>query len=180
MCLLVSCGDDDYTPKPQGYFRIDLPKKAYVREEFNCPFSFEIPVYTNWTPDREAKGQDCWININYPQFKGKIHLTYKPVHGNLVQYLEDARNLTDAHIPKAVAIDETLVADSSRDVYGLIYDVKGTGAASTMQFFVTDSSEHFLRGALYFDVEPNNDSLAPVINFIKEDIHHLIETVEWE
>jgi gliding motility-associated lipoprotein GldD len=121
-----------------------------------------------------------WVNIDFPQFNGKIHISYKPVNNNLTQYLEDARTFVLKHIPKADAIDDSLVYRPEDKVYGLVYYIDGMQAASSCQFFVTDSSTHFLRGALYFNVTPNNDSLAPVIGFIQEDIRHMIKTFKWK
>ena len=176
-----SCFQEDFVPKPSAYFRIDLPEKSYRPTKFgDCPYQFEVPKYAKWEYDKEGLHENCWININYSQYDGQVHISYKQINDNLVDYLEDARQLTNKHIPKAVSIAEQLVYDEDRRVYGLVYNVEGTGAASTMQFFVTDSANHFLRGALYFNVSPNNDSLSPIIDFIKDDIKHMIGTLKWE
>ncbi|MGE0636526.1 MAG: gliding motility lipoprotein GldD [Bacteroidia bacterium] len=178
--LLLSCGEEDYTPKPRGFFRIELPEKEYQAYQSDCPFTFQYPVYTSIENDTKGLSEPCWINLNFPAFKGTLHISYKSVDGNIVQYLEDARELTNKHIAKASAINEILIDRPDKNVYGLIYDVEGSGAASPLQFFVTDSSKHFLRGALYFTVKPNNDSLQPVIKFIKQDIDKFIESFEWK
>jgi gliding motility-associated lipoprotein GldD len=120
-----------------------------------------------------------WINIDYPQFKGRLHLSYKEVNNNLVEYLEDSRSLVLKHIPKASAINEQVIANPGAKVFGIEYNIMGSGAASPYQFYITDSTDHFLRGALYFNVPPNNDSLSPIIDFIKEDINHLLSTFQW-
>ncbi|MCG3166835.1 MAG: hypothetical protein POELPBGB_02618 [Bacteroidia bacterium] len=178
--LLPSCGEEDYTPKPRGFFRIELPEKKYQNYQSDCPFTFEYPVYSSVENDTKGLSEPCWINLNFPKFKGTLHISYKSVDGNVVQYLEDARELTNKHIAKASSIEETLINKPDKNVYGLIYNVEGSGAASPLQFFVTDSSKHFLRGALYFTVKPNNDSLQPVIKFIKEDVDRFISTFEWK
>jgi gliding motility-associated lipoprotein GldD len=121
-----------------------------------------------------------WINVDFPRYQGRIHISYKPVHENLNEFLEDSRTFVVKHIPKADAIDDSLIFRPEDRVFGLIYYIEGTQAASPCQFFVTDSSSRFLRGALYFNVEPNNDSLAPVIDFIREDIRHMIKTFRWK
>lgn len=180
LVALVACEEEVYTPKPKAFFRIDLPEKNYERVDFDTPYTFELPSCVTWEPDKDANAEAHWINVDYPQFRGRIHFSYKPVNNNLAEYLSDARKLTTKHIPKADMIEEIVVYAPEREVYGLVYDVEGIGAASTMQFFVTDSTKHFLRGALYFNVVPNNDSLAPVINYIKEDISNIIGTLEWE
>lgn len=175
----VSCSENA-TPKPRGYFRIDLPTREYRLLDSIFPYSFEVPVYSRITRDIHAPAEANWINIDFPRFKGRVHLSYKAVNNNLGTYTEDAHSLVVKHIPKASAIEEIRIENKAKRVFGLVYDIKGTGAASPYQFFVTDSTTHFLRGALYFDVIPNNDSLAPVIDFIKGDIQHMLETLNWK
>jgi gliding motility-associated lipoprotein GldD len=177
--FLAGCSDN-YSPKPRGYFRIDLPEKQYARFDSTYPYSFEYPVYAKVIADNRATSEPYWINIDFPRFQGRIYISYKPVKGNLTEYLEDARTFVVKHIPKAEAIDDTLIYRPEDRVFGLVYYIQGSQAASPCQFFVTDSSAHFLRGALYFNVEPNNDSLAPVLAFIEEDIRHLVKTFRWK
>jgi gliding motility-associated lipoprotein GldD len=177
--LVISC-NENYIPRPRGYFRIDTPEKAYVRLDSIFPYSFEYPVYTRISSDLHAPDQPYWINIEYPQFKGKLHISYKLVKGNLTNLMEDTRTLVLKHIPKATSIEEEVIHDPAKNLYGIIYEIKGPGAASPYQFFITDSTRNFLRAALYFDVRPNNDSLAPVIDFIKLDIRHMIDTFYWK
>jgi gliding motility-associated lipoprotein GldD len=177
--LFTSC-NSDYQPKPKGYFRIDLQKKAYLKFDAGYPYSFEYPVYSNILPDTEKNAEPYWINIDFPKYKGKIHISYKFVKNNLNKYLEDSRNLVMKHIEKATSIDERIINNHNNKVYGLAYNIRGTGAASSYQFYLTDSTSNFLRGALYFYLVPNNDSLAPVIEYIKQDIDHLIKTFKWK
>jgi gliding motility-associated lipoprotein GldD len=177
--LTASCHRHEM-PKPNGYFRIDTPQNAYVVLDSIYPYTFEYSAYATIGPDALAPDQPYWINIEYPQYHGIIHLSYKPVRGNLVKLLEDTREMVVKHIPKATAINEELIVHPERSVYGLMYDIRGSGAASPCQFFLTDSTANFVRGALYFNVVPNNDSLAPVIAFVNRDIRHLIETFRWK
>lgn len=177
--LLVSCGDTP-SPKPEGYFRIDLPEKKYRLLDSVFPYRFQYPVYAIISKDPNAPDEANWINVDFPRFKGRLHLSYKPVKDNLSVFTEDAHALVIKHIPKASAIEEVRIENKGRRVFGLIYDIRGSGAASPYQFYVTDSTGHFLRGALYFSVLPNNDSLAPVIDFIKADVLHLLESLEWK
>ncbi|MCK4568733.1 MAG: gliding motility lipoprotein GldD [Bacteroidales bacterium] len=178
--FFVSACNEHHTPKPRGYFRIDLPEHEYKDFDSTFPYSFEYPVYAYLSPDPFAPEEAYWINIDFPEFNGRIHLSYKKVDDNLAEYLEDSRQFVMKHIPKASAINDSLILDRDRDLYGLIYHIEGMGAASPYQFFITDSINHFVRGALYFDVIPNNDSLAPVIEFLKKDIEHLLGTFSWE
>jgi gliding motility-associated lipoprotein GldD len=178
--LIISGCNQDYTPKPRGYFRIDLPEKNYIRFDSTFPYSFEYPAYAKIVPDTRTTSEPYWMNIDFPRFNGRIHISYKPIHENLNEYLEDARTFVVKHIPKADAIDDSLIYRPESEVYGLVYYIGGTQAASPCQFFVTDSSSRFLRGALYFNNIPNNDSLGPVIQYIEEDIRHLVRTFRWK
>ena len=167
-------------PKPRGYFRIDLPPKEYKRFDTTFPYSFEYPVYSKIVDDNSKLAEPFWINIVYLPFNAQLHLSYKVIRNNLINYLEDSRTLVNKHIPKANAISQREFIDADAKVYGLVYEIKGADAASPYQFYVTDSITNFMRGALYFDLVPNNDSLAPVIEFLKADIEHMIATFRWK
>jgi gliding motility-associated lipoprotein GldD len=170
---------ESQTPKPKGYFRIDLPEKKYTSYDApSCPFQFDLPVYATVENYRDSMAQPCWKYVKYPQFDAEIFLSYKSVDGNIETYLEDARTLAYKHTVKAESIDETLV-ETKHGVSGMIYDIGGN-AASAVQFYATDSTRHFLRGALYFNVAPQPDSLAPVIRFLREDIVRMITTLKWK
>ncbi len=175
--LFTSCSQNQ-TPKPKGYFRIDLPEKKYtLYQNENCPFQFDLPVYAEVVNYRDSIAQPCWKYIRYPRFNAEIFLSYKSVNNNIDVYLEDTRTLAYKHTVKADAIDETLVT-TKHGVAGMIYDIGGN-AASSVQFYATDSVHHFLRGALYFNVTPQPDSLAPVIKFLREDIVRIMSTLEF-
>lgn len=179
---LISCGSNDdetFAPKPKGYFRMYFPEKKYVTYDSVCPFTFERPVYSIMDRDRNPGADPCWLNVVFPKFNGVLHLSYKEVNKNLDQYIEDTYTLSSKHQIKASGIEEKLVQMDSNHVYGLIYEVDGN-AASALQFYLTDSSKHFIRGALYFNEIPNIDSIAPVLSFIKKDIYHMINTFEWK
>lgn len=178
--LIISACNDNPTPKPRGYFRIDMPEKEYRQLDSIFPYKFEYPLYARISNDPHAPNEPFWINIDFPRFKASVHLSYKRMNNNLEVFSEDAHTLVMKHIPKASAIREIRIDNEQNRIHGIIYDIKGIGAASPYQFYITDSTTHFLRGALYFNTLPNNDSLAPVINFIKEDIYHMLETSEWK
>jgi len=181
LCLvlvLTSCGPSP-VPKPRAYFRIDLPEKEYQLFDQGYPYSFEYPVYATVSRDLSPAAEPWWLNVEIPRFRATIHLSYKKIDNNLDEYLNDVHKLLTKHIPKATGIREDLIINEEERVYGIIHHIHGVGVASTCQFFVTDSTRHFLRGTLYFNVTPNNDSLAPVIDFLKEDIQHMVSTLKW-
>ena len=176
---LIFAGCDHPTvPKPKGYFRIDLPQQSYVHFDSPCSYSIEYPEYAVINLHPMAATDTCWMDIEFPSLKAKIHLTYFDINDNLASLTELSREMAYKHTHKAEAIDEKLWTDESAGVYGMLYDLKGN-TASAVQFFVTDSIRHYLRGSLYFTAQPNEDSLMPVISFIREDIIHLIETLNW-
>jgi len=176
---LTSC-NDDYQPKPRAYFRIHLPKKQY--ENFKAkgfPYSFNIPKYARIIPAK-SKGEKYWINIIYPYFNAQLYISYKPIENNLDTLLNDMHQMMNKHIPKANAINEQMFLNNDSHVYGMAYEIIGAQAATPYQFYLTDSTSHFLRGALYFNFSPNNDSLRPVINFLQDDARELINSFRWE
>ena len=179
--ILPSC-NNEYTPKPRGYFRIALPEKKYMQLDSIYPYTFEYPAYARITNDPLSPEEKNWINIEMPAFHGRIHISYKPLTDkkSLVQFTEDTRTLALKHMSKASGIRQIIISDPKRKMYGLVYEINGMGAASPYQFYLTDSTTHWLRGSLYFDAVPNNDSLAPVISFVKTDIQHLFETIHWK
>lgn len=168
-----------YTPKPYGYFRIDFPDKNYHLSDLNVPFQFEYPSYAKLVRDTLAGAEPYWMNISIPKYKSKIHLSYKTIDNNLAKLIEDSRELAYKHSIKASAINEKLYLAPDRKVYGTIYEIKGN-VASSLQFHLTDSTKNFIRGSFYISEIPNYDSLHPVIEFIDEDIYHLIETFSWK
>jgi gliding motility-associated lipoprotein GldD len=173
-------------PKPRGHFRIDLPARKYVlfnepaEKHTNLPLSFEYPAYGRLSFQGEHGMNPGWFNIEFPAYKAKIYLTYKDVRGDLDSLLDQSYDLNvKYHVSKADAIKEQEIISRENKVYGILYDLKGN-TASAVEFYVTDSLSHYLRGSLYFSSEPNADSLAPVIDFFREDIMHLIETLKWK
>lgn len=182
-CLLgitAGCGDQP-VPKPIGYYRIDLPDHAYKSKDPKCPFTFEISEYSRlvYSQSPDSLG-DCWFSIAYPKWKARVYLTYKPIEGNdLHRYIEEAHGMVYEHQIKANRIASATVRRDSARVYGLTYELGGE-VASPFQFYLTDSTRHFLRGSLYFNARPNPDSIAPVLKYVTEDLDHLIRSIEWE
>lgn len=161
------------------YFRIDLPQRSYQQLDTTFPYSFEYSRSATLKPKSRNRSQQYWIDIHYPQFKGTIHMSYKEVDNNLENLLEDSRTLVYKHTIKADGISENQFENSKKRVFGMLYHIKGN-TASSIQFTATDSTRHFLRGALYFMNHPNQDSLAPVIQYIEQDIQHMMETITWK
>ncbi|WP_317505187.1 hypothetical protein [Flavitalea sp. BT771] len=181
--LLFSC-NSDFTLKRRGYFKIDLPPHQYrTFDQPGYPYSFEYPVYANVVRDSsffEAKPENpWWINIDFPRFNAKIYVSYKDIgHNTFDKLRDDAFKMTFKHTSRASSIDQTPIR-TANGVGGVFFNVGGN-AATAHQFFVTDTTRHFLRGALYFDTTPNEDSLKPVNEFLQEDMNHLINTFRWK
>ena len=177
--LVAMACDRGTTPKPAGYVRVIYPEKEYVRFDRADPFEFEVPVYAEVQPARTKSAEPWWYDIVFPDFKGTVHLSYKQLDGDVEEYIEDTRTLVYKHTSRADGIQEIPFMDPENRRYGILYELGGN-VASTVQFFLTDSTEHFLRGSLYFSTTTNRDSLNPIIRFVKQDIEHMIETVRWK
>jgi gliding motility-associated lipoprotein GldD len=177
--ILLSCGGKTFTPKPAGYFRVDLPIKEYQTLEKDCPFTFEFPTYSITKKNINNPNKPCWFDVVFTNLDASIYLSYKPVDSNLNKYIEESRMLAFKHTVKAFDIEQLIINYPEKDVYGLVYQIEGN-AASAYQFHLTDNDKHFLRGSLYFNNIPNQDSIQPVLDFIKEDITHIFETFEWK
>jgi gliding motility-associated lipoprotein GldD len=181
--FLIAC-NSDYPYRPRGYFRLDLPQRSYQRfERAGFPYTFEYPAYAQIVQDTlffEQKTENpYWINVDFPQFGGRIHLSYKEVgRNNFDSLVNDAFTLSyKQHTYKASAIEpEPFTTPNGSG--GVYFNLKGNTATSN-QFLITDSTTHFLRGALYFSATPNEDSLRPVNDFLRKDVEHLINTLEW-
>ncbi|MFI5153136.1 MAG: hypothetical protein ACHQET_07350 [Chitinophagales bacterium] len=179
---LLSC-NSDYTAKPRGYFKISFPVHEY--QEFNkpgYPYSFEYPKYAEVIQDTsffESKPENpYWINIDFPRFHARMYISYKQVNKDFDKLKEDAYKMTMKHSLKATSIEDSAMK-TPNGLSGIFFNVGGN-AATANQFYLTDSVTHFLRGALYFDSTPNEDSLKIVNNFLVEDMRHLINTMKWK
>lgn len=176
--LLTSCNTAS-TPRPYSYYRIDIQEYTYIKwHESGYPYSFEISTLAVVDTAIEKDGA-YWMDILYPQFNARIHCTYSPVNGNLRELSDDSEKFIYNHAIMANAIPEQEFEFREKNVYGIYYDLAGN-TASTAQFYMTDSVHNYFRAALYFFNEPNEDSIAPVSEVIRRDMHHFIETFSWE
>lgn len=181
--LLFTACNSNYVPKPRGYFKIDFPEKKYqIFDKPGYPYTFEYPLYANVVKDStffgEATENPWWINIDFPQFEGRMYISYKQIGKNKFDtLLNDAFKMTSKHSTKAASIDDSLMV-TPNNIHGIFFNVGGD-VATANQFFLTDSTTHFLRGALYFNATPNADSLGIVNNFLVKDMRHLINTFKW-
>jgi gliding motility-associated lipoprotein GldD len=177
--ILTGC-DREYLPKPLGYNRLELPEPAYRSLPDTLPYSFEYSKHATLLSDTSAIRERYWIEIYYPQIKSNIHITYKPLRGSeklLKEFMDDAYTLTAKHQIKAYAINEVITVTPSGKT-AVIAELEGE-VPSQFQFTMTDSTKNFLRGALYFNTKVQNDSLAPAIEYMKRDMMHIINTLEW-
>ncbi|MEN9497464.1 MAG: hypothetical protein RL750_363 [Bacteroidota bacterium] len=182
--LFLACNRPYNVGKKRGYYRIDFPEKAYkVFDQPGYPYRFEYPVYASVEKDSmffSDRAEDWWVNINIPSLNGRIYVSYKPIGG---QYTFDSlvrdgyRLAYQQHVDVANRIDDSLMV-TPNGVEGIYFSLGGNTATAN-QFFLTDSTKHFLRGALYFDAAPNSDSLGIVNEFLKKDLLHLINTLQW-
>lgn len=176
---LNSCRDV-VIPRPYGYSRIDLPERGYQQfHSEGCSFQFDYPDYAIIVPYSGREANDCWFNLEMKEFGARLHLSYLPIDKDRLRtYIEESHSLAYKHQVKASGIEEERVSRPDAGVHGIVYYIRGN-AASPMQFFVTDSLHHFLRGSLYFQHRPNADSIAPVLKYIEADINQMINTLQW-
>lgn len=182
LLFLVAC-TGDFKPKPKGLNHIELPGHEYqLLNDSDKPYNFEysksaVAVDDTTGLKRKKKGYKV---ITYPGFNSSIHITYKSIKGNqdsLDSYINEAYRLAYGHDVKAYGITpETIVSEKG---IATLITIEGE-VPSQYQFFVHDSTSHFLRGAVYFDTASKNDSLAPVIQYMKDDVHHMLNTLEWK
>lgn len=178
--FLVGC-DHPYIPKPKGYNRLTLPAHDYVTIPDSLPYSFEISTAAKILRDSSYIAERYWIDLFYPQITANIQITYKNLNQDpqfLKELVNDSYKLTSKHQIKAYAIEESVVKTPSGKT-AVIAELEGE-VPSQFQFFITDSTDNFIRGALYFRTSTKNDSLAPAIEYMKIDAMHMINTLEWK
>lgn len=196
--LLLAC-NSNFTPKPRGYFKIDFPEHQYqqfIQADF--PYTFEYPTYATVTKEYDSTGQNpYWINIDFPGYAGRIYISYKGINSSTIYKMktptgykdsvvknsfdllrEEAYKMTYKHSIKASGIVDSFFVNPQGSS-GVYFYVAGE-AATSKQFYLTDTVKHFLRGALYFDASPNADSISVVSDFLEKDIKHLIHTLKWK
>jgi gliding motility-associated lipoprotein GldD len=202
--LTIQSCNSPYTSRKKGYFAIQLPAEhkyqSFDKDSF--PYSFEYPVYASVVQDStyfdSSPENPYWINIDFPQFGARIFLSYKIIGGTAIykvrnsdgsyrdstginhfdKMVNDAFNLTNKNESVATSIKDSLFR-TVNGVSGVLFKVGGN-AATGRQFFITDTTRNFLRGALYFAATPNADSIRPVQDFLQSDIDHLINTFRWK
>lgn len=171
--LLLGC-KDDVLPKPNATLRLDYPQAKYKQVHEDCAYTFEINSLAS-----VKENKDCSLVLDYPMMKGSVFLTYKRVDGNIKELLIDAQKLTYEHVVKADGIAPKEYLNQDAQVYGMFYEVSGN-AASQSQFYVTDSTNHFVTGSLYFYAKPNFDSILPAAAYLQNDILRIMETLRWK
>ena len=173
LSIFISCNNDEALPKPTGFLRLDYPTAKYQKAVTN-PYEFE----TNKIANVKVNGK-YWVKIEYPKLNASIDITYRPIDNNIIELLKESEKLTTKHAVKADAIYYDAFENDSEKVYGKLSNVTGN-AASSLQFHLTDSTKHFLTGAVYFNTQPNYDSIYPAIKYIEKDIIRLMNTTKWK
>ncbi len=175
-----SCNNPEYaSPKPKGYFRIDLPPHQYQKlDTALLPFTFDYSKSAEFSA-KDTAGS-IWIHLTYPQQHAALEMTYLPVHNDLRQLMINDEKFVEFHFQKADDVIDSYVRDEDERLFGKIFDIKGKDVACPLQFWLTDSTDHYLRASLYFNFAPNNDSLQPVIDYIREDVMQLVNSFKWK
>ncbi|MEE9349413.1 MAG: gliding motility lipoprotein GldD [Flavobacteriaceae bacterium] len=171
--ILSSCSKDETLPKPNGYLSLDYPIAKYNPIK-GANYSFEISKNTIQIIDK-----DNWLKIKYPKINAVVNITYRPIKNNLDELLFEAKKITTKHRKKAESIYFETFNNTKKNVFAQLNNVTGN-VASPLQFHATDKKNHFLTGAVYFNIQPNYDSIYPAIKYIERDIQHLLESIAWE
>ena len=175
--LLPSC-QHRAVPKPIGYFRIAIPDTAYTHTTLkDYPYAFRVSNNA-YIEDQPHEGESFWINIQYPMLNATIHCSYKPIQNNFRTLSHDAQEFLYKHTTIASAIPVQEFANPDNQVWGLFCELHGN-TATPMQFVLTDSTKHFFRGSVYCNCIPNQDSLAPIYDYLKQDVRIIMESLEW-
>jgi len=172
--ILFSCGKEPI-PKPKGDLRLEYPAPQYTRFDSPCNYSFD---YSDFAKVQDAK-EPCWYYINYPKMKAKVFITYFPIKNDFQLHVREVEKMVYEHTIRASAIDTKVFQYPEKKVFGNFYTLKGQ-SASNIQFFVTDSTRHFVTGNLYFNSRPRPDSLGPAVDYVKKDLLHMIDSFEWK
>ena len=179
---LMSCDAVVPQPKPKGYPRIELPSNASKALNYPGPFEFEIAqvAVVRPAPERPEFPGGLWLNIDYPDFRSTIYLTYLPVTNNLPELLDAAnQQVYQGHVTMSEGIEERALVYSERKVFGRVFQLLGP-VATPVQFYLTDSARHFLRGSLYFNYAANYDSIAPILTYLNQDIDRMMSSLVWK
>jgi gliding motility-associated lipoprotein GldD len=184
IALLTACGgSDSYVPKPRAFPKLSLPEISYRKfDSTGIPYAFEIPTYSAMEKDtlNVYTRQPNWFNLNFKPFNATLHITYYQFQNRreFDSLIDDTRKLVNKHIQRAEdIIEEPFVYSPS--VKGMVFDIEGN-TATNLNFYITDSLRHFLRGALYFNSQAAADSTAPVFERMKMDVGHLLKTFRWK
>ena len=177
---ILSACTQIYTPKPTGFIRIEPPVARYMHfNEVELPYTFNISQYSiiELPPTDSAVH---WINIDYPDYDAIIYCSYKQiVPQTLNEHIEECIKLSERVARNASAITERSYENEKDNVYASLFFIEGE-TASPVQFMLTDSISHFFRGALYYKYKCNADSIAPVTNYLINDITEIIQTFHWK
>jgi gliding motility-associated lipoprotein GldD len=182
--VFQSCKEQVYNPKPRTYPKVLLPEKNYNNyEPIDCPFDFNIPSYAFYEKDSiflDTIAGPCWFNINYKEFNAKLFCTYNQISNkeSLNKCIQETYRLVKGHLIRADYIDEYPIHKPNK-ISGIIYEIEGP-SATPFQFYLTDSSKHFIRGSLYFNTKINPDSLAPYYEFTKKDVVEMINSFQFK
>jgi len=181
MIALISCSKKDPSyPKPYGYFRLNMPKDSFVFVDSLPFFTCSIPYYAKFEKKIPREHGWYWWDLVFPAFKARVNLSYREVKKNYYQLSEEAREFVYKHVQKANNIEDSLIFLPEDHLFGMLYQIEGQYVASSFQFFVSDSVKHYLRGALYFEHVPNNDSIQPYLDRVRRDVKKTILSIRWK
>lgn len=195
LICLISCEEEQqFYPKKRAFHRIELPRVAYQQLASTYPFEtknnkigeaypyiFEYSKHAQIMPDTSFMAEPFWIEMLYPTLNASVHISYKAINGNrrvFEEYINDALKLATKHGSRASSIEEMRSRTANGD--GVMFYYLEGDVPTTFQYIVTDTVNHFFRAALYVPNSQKNDSLAPILDYVKEDMLYMLKTFDWK
>ncbi|MEE2616583.1 MAG: gliding motility lipoprotein GldD [Bacteroidota bacterium] len=179
--VLFGC-ENYFLPKQSAYLRLDYPKPEYkLINDKDFPFFFEANTRLSEISDIDINLRSIDFIINYNQLNAQINFQYKNVNSSekLKAYILDLKSTIETHSMMANSVKIKDYSLKEKNIFGRIFDLSGN-VASPYQFYLTDSINNIISGLVYFNIKPNYDSILPAINYIENDIIHLIESFDWK
>ncbi len=183
--LLLSCTADVPVPKPRTFPRLTLPERNPVSFDIpTCPFEFKFPDYAQVNKStsffKEKPPHDCWFDLHIPSLNASLYFSYHKIKSKKeYEKLVADTYKVNTQINKRSDFMEEVRIRNTQGVGGMKFIFEGA-AASPIHFYLSDTTQHFVKGALYYNDRVRPDSMAPATDFLREDIDKLLGTFLWK
>lgn len=176
-CFFTACSEKHFVPKPPTYLEIQFPERTYAKYIDTCGYSYSKPSY--FKVKNADERNSCNRDIQFEGLNGVLLLSRIDMDTSLATYINYAIDKVGRHKIKATAILDSNIIREDDNVYGTFFELQGN-VASPFQFYLTDSNKYFVSGVVYFNAEPNYDSIKPVLDYVKTDLLKFMTSIKWE